>query len=86
MTSDGYCAQLDPYQGAGNNRGQELGLGGSVVMKLLQNLPQLSYHVYADNFFTSLDLIDALTVKGIAFTGTTRANRTHQAPLQNRKK
>ena len=52
----GYCIQLDPYQGAGVTDSQ-LGLGGSVVMKLVNTLPTDSYVLFFDNFFTGFKLL-----------------------------
>jgi len=78
----GYCIQLDPYQGAGGVTDVELGLGGSVVMKLIKDLPEAKYNLYFDNFFTNLRLIDALSAKNIGATGTVRANRVENCPLE----
>ena len=82
-STDGYCCQLEPYQGAGSGmKIVKLGLGGSVVVDLISKLPQgLHYHVYADNFFSSLNLVDHLTQSSIGFTGTIRENRTQKCPV-----
>lgn len=76
----GYCAQLDPYQGAGTII-PELGLGGSVVAKLCSTLPPDNYVVYFDNFFTSLRLLQHLSASGIKATGTVRVNRIEDCPV-----
>jgi len=76
----GYCVQLDPYQGAGV-KDASLGLGGSVVMNQIKPLPVDAYKLYFDNFFTSLRLVDALSLKNIGATGTVRANREEKCPL-----
>ena len=39
------------------------------------------YHLYFDNLFTSLPLLDDLSSKGIDTTGTLHANRTQRGPL-----
>lgn len=86
-SNDGYCCQFDPYQGAGSGiRIQKLGLGGSVVVDLVSKLPVNHYHVYADNFFSSLTLVDHLTKSGIGYTGTIRENRTQKCPVMESKK
>jgi YD repeat-containing protein len=78
----GYMIQFEPYQGKGGVTHAELGLGGSVVMDLLKCLPAgPSYNVYFDNFFTSLRLIDRLTELQIGATGTVRANRIENCPV-----
>jgi len=76
----GYCAQLDPYQGAGVTHHQ-LGLGGSVVIKLVSALPTDHYVVYFDNFFTSLKLLQHLSTQNIHATGTVQANRVEDCPV-----
>lgn len=63
-TSDGYVIQLDLYVGAkkvGPTRSsaKTWGLGEAVVLDLLEELPQdVSYHLFIDNYFTSLQLIN----------------------------
>jgi DNA excision repair protein ERCC-6 len=78
----GYCVQMDPYQGAGVTDIQ-LGLGGSVVVKLADALPADNYFQYFDNFFTSMNLLHALGKKNIRATGTVRVNRTDQCPVMS---
>ena len=53
-------------------------MGGSVVMDLISELHEEvrnSFHLTFDNLVTSLTLVDCLTAKQIACTGTIRANR-----------
>ena len=45
-------------------------------------LPNSNYNVVMDNFFTSPSLFSLLKGNGVAATGTVRANRTENAPLQ----
>ena len=82
-TYNSYIIQADPYQGASTgNTIPELGLGESVVVDLISELPSnKKYYLYFDNLFTSLKLLDWLTVKGFGATGTIRANRTERADL-----
>ena len=71
--------------GKDDNYNKDIGLGGSVVMTLmpkLQTVPNSNYHVVMDNFFTSPSLLRSLKGNGMAATGTVRANRTENAPLQ----
>ena len=57
---------MEPYQGAGTVRIQPLlGMGGFVVLDLLRELPAVNYHVYTDNFFTSLRHLEELRIKGM---------------------
>ena len=63
-----------------------LGLGGSVVTKLMKPLPEnLSFQVTFDNLFTSLNLLQYLRSKGIGATGTLRSNRPAKCPITNQK-
>jgi hypothetical protein len=78
----GYCAQMEPYQGAGVTHA-ELGLGGSVVVNLVKALPTDNYIVYFDNFFTSLRLLEQLSDLNIHATGTVRANRIENCPVSS---
>lgn len=78
----GYLVQFQAYQGKGSVTNQELGLGGSVVVDLINSLPEgPKYKLFFDNFFTSLRLLDHLTDHGFGATGTLRANRTDKCPL-----
>ena len=72
-----YCIQFRPYTGKDSilqeyeNIG--LGLGASVVAKLVSKLPVMltsNYHVDMDNYFTSPALLRHLSTMGVAATGT----------------
>jgi len=78
----GYLVQCEPYQGGGTQIDSNLGLGGSVVVDLLSELPKRNYFIYINNYFTSLRLLYKLKCDGIAGTGTIRANRVEKAPLK----
>ena len=82
----GYVIQFEPYQGArgGQQQYPGLGMGGSVVIDLVSELQEnCSFHLTFDNLFTSLPLVDCLTEKGIACTGTIRANRLENCPVKS---
>ena len=58
--------------GKGDVFDPDLGLGGSVVDKLMDSLPKhagLDYHIITDNFFTSPPSLRSLREKGIAAIG-----------------
>ena len=80
-TPNGYLVNFEPYQGAGAGEAGTLGVGGSVVLRLVDDLPKHSFSIYTDNFFTSIPLINNLAGKGMALTGTVRANRTQKCPI-----
>jgi hypothetical protein len=88
-TSGGYAIQFEPYAGSKEKSSDrvDFGLGGSVVLDLLSEMPQhLPYNVAFDNFFTSIELMEHLGHKGIAATGTIRLNRlrNQQADVSRR--
>ncbi|RUS82144.1 hypothetical protein EGW08_010078 [Elysia chlorotica] len=79
---NGYIVQFEPYCGADMKMKAELGLGGSVVMDLLAELPEeLPFKLYIDNFFTVLPLLKALSEKGIGAACTIRTNRVEKCPV-----
>ena len=83
-TPSGYLDHTEHYQGQGPEPVfPGLGMGGSVVMDLLSLLEENHYHVYFDNLFTSLPLLDALQNKKIKGTKSLRANRTSGCLLEN---
>ena len=85
-TAGGYVIQFEPYAGAKNKSADkaEFGLGGSVVLDLLSELPpSMPYHVTFDNFFTSVKLVEHLGSIGVGATGTIRQNRVEDCPLRS---
>ena len=71
---NGYVCQYEVYTGKqGNNA--EVGLGGNVVTRLTRDLVGRSYHIFVDNFFSSVDLFCQLLKDNIYATGTLRSNR-----------
>lgn len=88
-TSNGYMISFEIYTGKSQNKNDErtFGLGGDVVLKLLEKseiLPNEGYKVYFDNYFTSLDLLSHLSENNICATGTIRENRTGHCPFPNK--
>ena len=79
----GYAIYLSPYQGAAAGYDKTLGLGHSVVVDLVSQLPpSLPFHVFIDNFFTGMSLLQDLTERGLGATGTVRTNRIDKCPLK----
>ena len=80
----GYLVQFDPYQGAAKGVYGDVGMGGSVVLKLISSLPDnVCFHLYFDNLFTSVTLLDKLSQMGVGGSGTIRANRLMGCPLDD---
>ena len=57
-----------------------------MVLDLVQkaHLP-VGSEVFFDNLFTTFPLLDKLSEKGIAGTGTVRQNRLHKVPIASKK-
>jgi hypothetical protein len=82
-TSDGSGVYFEPYCGADtNNTDAGLGQGPNIVLDLCEkaNLPPGS-ETYFDKFFTSFPLLDQLSEKHIAGTGTVHQNRLGNVPI-----
>ena len=78
----GYLIQAKLYQGAKTgNTDPDVGVSGSVVLNLIQDIPEKKYNVFFHNFFTSVKLVEKLKEKDILSTGTIRSNRVENAPL-----
>lgn len=84
----GYIINFDPYQGSSSNIPEEyaeLGLGSAVVLNyadVLKTLPFAPFHLFFDNYFTSLSLMRELKLRNIKATGTMRENRIPGSPLE----
>lgn len=80
---------FDLYQGKGLGKNttanvQAVGAAGASVLDLLDKLPEdkklLSYHIFADNYFSSHRLIDKVIDRGYNYTGTIRKDRIKNRP------
>lgn len=80
----GYIVQFEPYEGKAAFYDKELGLGASVVMDLLSELPSNGYRVYCDNYFTTIKLFGMMNDRGMGLTGTIRANRIGNCPVDSK--
>ena len=72
----GYLYDFEIYQGKGskNHYSAEFGVGPSVVLGLLDSLPDGNYGIFIDNYFNSIPLMKHLSKIGIGCTGTMKAN------------
>ena len=70
---NGYICDLDVYTGKDDSR--ETALGSKVVKKLSRELVGGNYHLYFDNFFSSVPLLEDLLEDGIYACGTFRKDR-----------
>ena len=84
----GYCIQFRPYASKDTIMQEYTDTVlrlGAVVAYLLTTLPNVgdsTYHIGMENFFTSPELLQDLSSKKFVATGTVRANRMENAPLQ----
>lgn len=80
----GYLYDFDVCQG-GENPNEEksdVGATGDVVLKMTSTLPAGKNHkVFADNFFTSVPLVERLKQRGIYCIGTVQMNRVKNCKL-----
>ena len=76
-SKSGYTWDFNVYTGKGSNpkHKSEHGLGYDVVMELMDQLLQQGYHVFFDNFYTSVPLVTALWNKNTPSCGTVTENR-----------
>ena len=86
-TDKGYMVWVDPYQGAGTTGVPErgLGVGGDLVAhyaNILMNNREMLYHLFIDNWFTSVKLMAYLKSIRVYGTGTLKANRVENCPLK----
>ena len=65
---NGYISGFQVY--TGRSEEAEGGLGKRVIMDLSRSLEGKNYHLYFDNFFTSVDLLQSLRDKGTYACGT----------------
>ena len=68
---NGYMCEFQIYMGA-QSSGECMSLGERVVLDLSQRLKGLHYHLYFDNFFTSVSLLSRLLSIGLYGCGTVR--------------
>ncbi|KAG0442393.1 hypothetical protein HPB47_015723 [Ixodes persulcatus] len=89
-SSDGVANDFELYQVKGTGTSLEhkhLGLGGSIVMRLVEHLPKFkNFKCFFDNYFTSVSLLRELKAVGIWAVGTIRANRLQGCALKSEKK
>ena len=73
-STNGYFPRFEVYTGKKDNS-TEHGLGARVVKTLTSDFKGKYHHVYFDNFFTSLQLLEDLEKDQIYSCGTARKDR-----------
>ena len=86
-SSNGYTIDYNIYIGKAAGRDVSVhGLGYDVIMKLMQPYLNQGYHLFVDNFYTSVHLFKTLFTQGVPATGTIIENRKNfPAALKNSK-
>ena len=74
----GYLYDFDLHTGAADKSlVSELGVTGDLVMQLASTLPSgVNHKLFADNYFTSLPVVEELQARGIQFLGTVKRKPT----------
>ncbi len=81
--STGILCDFDVYQG-GTSEPSDLGVNSSIVTKLTDTLPAgMSFKVYADNYFTSIPLVEKLKHRDIFYIGTVKMNRVKSIKISD---
>ena len=68
---NGYLCEFQVYTGRSPSGDRVVNLGGRVVLDLARRL-EGKYHLYFDNFFTSVTLFSNLQSRGVYARGTAR--------------
>ena len=74
--TNGYISAMQVYTGKKAGSIPERSLGYRVVTDLARDLQGKNYHIFCDNFFTSVRLARDLLDNELYLCGTTRSNRT----------
>ena len=77
-SANGYFSKFQVYTGKQDTR--ETGLGEHVVKTLTKGLEKKNHHVFFDNFFTGVRLLEDLQEDGILGCGTVRCDRKGMPP------
>ncbi|KAK9754379.1 Transposase IS4 [Popillia japonica] len=84
---------FEPYQGASTNISTKYsgyGVGPAVVLEyadvLKKKWPNVQMHLFFDNFFSTLPLLELLSNNNLRGTGTIRENRIPASPLMDSKR
>ena len=73
--TNGFVSAVQVYMGKKDAGEPEHSLGRHVVCNLLSDIKGKNYHIFCDNFFTSVQLAEDLLSNKLYICGTTCANR-----------
>ena len=83
----GFLYDFDLHTGAADKSlVTELGVTGDLVMQLASTLPSgVNHKLFADNYFTSIPVVEELQARGIQYLGTVRGNRLKGCVMKDEK-
>ena len=84
-SSNGYVLNFDVYLGKEPGQRRIHGLGYDVVTKMITPFMNKNHHVYFDNFFSSVRLLEHLRVQKTYACATIRINRKDLPPCARQK-
>lgn len=87
-SSTGYLYGFDIYTGKSDKKENVFGVGGDVVLKLIELAkvpPNKGFKIFFDNYFSSCRMMFHLTESGYCATGTIRELMTSRCPLPSKK-
>uniref|UniRef100_A0A8P4KED6 PiggyBac transposable element-derived protein domain-containing protein n=1 Tax=Dicentrarchus labrax TaxID=13489 RepID=A0A8P4KED6_DICLA len=83
-SSSGFVHQMEPYVGSHTHLVETgLGQGPSVILGLAEKaeVPPSAFKFYHGNLFTTLSLVDEMTLRGDGSCGTMRQTQLHNVPF-----
>ena len=86
--ASGTLYEFDVYQGASGQQSKpgQLSKTSEVVLSMTHNVPDgQNFKLFADNLFTSLNLVKRLKYRGSYYVGTVRMNRLKECQLSSEK-
>ena len=75
VAENGYCCDFSAYLGKPSDGEREKDLGKKVVLQMTESLRGQYNHIYYDNYFSSISLLEELLERRIYGCGTIRSNR-----------
>ena len=75
VAQNGYCSDFAVYLGKPENGKRETDLGKKVVLEMTRDIGGKNHHIFFDNYFCSMSLLEELLANGIYGCGTIKSNR-----------
>ena len=85
-TNDGFVLKTEIYSGTKFADIQSMGQTAAIVIHLMNPYLDKGYHVFTDNWYSSVPLTKLMSDRKTCITGTLRADRKHQPEAVSKKK